>query len=129
MTTQQFIDNILEAARQERTQSQMTLGALINILKYMPANSKIENISNPHSYRGYYSDLSFEKIDGTRTVESLLKELQENCLNKIFEGYKGGDFCMGEDAPLWIAEYGNCGEKIIGIANGDIITFNTEEDD
>lgn len=129
MITQNYIDNILDGFRKERSLSQMTLGALINILKYLPKNSKIENICNPHSYRGYYSDLSFEKIDGTRTVDSLLNELQEKCLNKIFKGYKGGDFCMREDAPLWIAEYGNCGQKIISITTSDTICFIMQDDD
>lgn len=38
-----------------------------------------------------------------------------------FECYKGGRYVMGEMTPVWIADYGCCGVKLIALrAGGDI---------
>lgn len=50
-----------------------------------------------------------------------------NAENNSFEGYKGGDFIMNGSTPLWIAEHGSCGVKIIAI-NPDG-TFTTASDE
>ena len=36
-------------------------------------------------------------------------------MGQVFEGYKGGDFMMGALTPLWVAAYGNCGNKLLAI--------------
>ncbi len=112
---QRLINQKLDYIRKQRSLSQMTLGKFILELEKLPQDKEIENICNPHSYRGYYADLAFEKESGTRTIASLIEQLKTECLGKTFTGYKGGDFEMNEDAPLWIAEQGFCGEKITGV--------------
>jgi hypothetical protein len=65
----------------------------------------VTELREPHSYRGYYSDLAFE--GGTSQIEA--HELLASCksaMGKVFTGYKGGDFMMGELTPLWVASYG-----------------------
>ena len=57
------------------------------------------------SYRGYYSDLAFEPDGEEITVGEFLK-VCENALDTTYEGYKGGDFLMGSNTPLWISSYG-----------------------
>lgn len=114
--------------RAERSLSQMTLGRLISELENLPREKQIENICGPHSYRGYYSDLSLEKESGTRPVGDLLEQLHD-CLGETFTGYKGGDFYMDEHTPMWIAEYGSTGVKIMDIVDGEVITFSTQDDD
>lgn len=78
------------------------------------------------SYRGYYSDLSFEPSEEVRSVEDVVKMLETKCLGKEFTGYKGGEYFMDENTPIWIAEYGNCGVRIMKL-NGEQepITFVT----
>lgn len=125
---QDFIDNYLKELRQERSATQLTLGEFISELEKHPPETPIINIGEPHSYRGYYSDLAFEKREGVRSVGELLEELKNECLNHTFEGYKGGDFIMNEDAPLWIADYGSTGDKMIEITNGDILSISTQSD-
>jgi hypothetical protein len=125
--TQAFFDTLSEGWRKQRSNSQMTLGQLIEQLRSLPKDSLIQNLCRTHSYRGYYSDLALEDGGGSRTVEGLLEDLEES-LNEVFQGYKGGDFHMGSDTPLWIAEYGRTGVKIMSLEYGDVITFNTEED-
>lgn len=126
---QELIDSLSKGWRAQRSLSQMTLGKLINILQGLPQDKKIQNITDAHSYRGYYSDLSFSIKDGTQTVGELLDVLQIGCLNQVFTGYKGGDFTMDEHTPLWIAPYGMCGVKIMSITDGEVLSFVTEEDD
>ena len=126
---QDLFNTLAKGWRAERALSQMTLGRFITELEGLPKDKQIENICEPHSYRGYYSDLSLEKHDGTRTVGSLLEELKTNCLGETFTGYKGGDFYMDEHTPIWIAEYGSTGFKLMGITDGDILPISTQEDD
>lgn len=110
----------------ERAQEQMTLGNLIAALEALPAGATIKYIGEPHSYRGYYCDLAFEPRAGRRLAADVLKECTD-AMGKVFGGYKGGDFVMGARTPVWIAEYGCCGDKIMQL-NPDG-SFSTEEDD
>lgn len=125
---QNLIDELSKGWRAERSLSQMTLGKFISELEKLPSEKQIENICSPHSYRGYYSDLSFKKHDGVQTVKTLLNTCKD-CLGKTFTGYKGGDFIMDEDTPLWIAEYSRTGVKIMGIIEGDVLSFSTQDDE
>ena len=111
---QNLVDELGKGWRAQRSLSQMTLGQLIALLKELPKEELIIGIGDEHSYRGYYSDLAFEIMSGTTTVEDLLS-LCLSCLGKTFEGYKGGDFYMDEHTPLWIAGYGRCGKRFIGL--------------
>ncbi len=89
----------------------MTLGELITALKKEDSNKIVPlGFGNPHSYRGYYEDLSFEPIKNI-TVGRMLSEA-ESALGKTFQGYKGGDYTMSEYTSIWLAEWGDCGEGI-----------------
>jgi len=125
---QKLIDDFLKKCQEERSSTQMTLGNFISGLENFPQDKEIENIDSPHSYRGYYSDLAFQKEEGTRTVGSLLTQLKTECLGKVFQGYKGGDFFMSDETPMWIANYGSTGVKIVEIIEEDILLLSTAED-
>lgn len=99
----------------ERSQTQITLGKLIDALCEKGFPEEVSKIARPHSYRGYYSDLSFEPEEGLMSRHELLIMLKE-CMGEIFHGYKGGEFQMGRNTPLWIAEYGSCGKAIAGVS-------------
>lgn len=121
----QMLDMIEERIAQwqhERSETQMTLGKLIVALESMPDTAPVANLRNPGSYRGYYSDLYFELHEGTRSAIDLLMDCR-GAMGKVFEGYKGGEYQMGERTPLWIATYGCCGDKLMGVnTDGTIIT-------
>lgn len=129
MDFQSFINAKNKEWRAKRSSSQMTLGRLISELENQPMSQQIESIGEPHSYRGYYDDLAFEKVDGTTTVAILLTLLKTECLGQTFTGYKGGDFYMDSDTPVWISEYGSTGVKIMSIEDGETLTFLTQEDE
>lgn len=126
MDIQGMLNAISEANRRTRTGYHLTLGALIAELEKAAPDAPV-TFSNggapgdPHSYRGYYSDLSFSSV-GATTVGDLLATCR-SALDTTFEGYKGGDFLMGADTPLWSAAYGCCGDAIIAAApaNGGLM--------
>jgi len=39
-------------------------------------------------------------------------EVLKQAIGKRFTGYKGGDFLMGKNTPVWLAEYSNSSFKI-----------------
>ena len=126
MDIQSFIDGFVEAQRLQRIKTQVTLGEMIEFLKSANPDLLIRSLENPHSYRGYYSDLAFESSNRLRKASEILSDCL-SVLGKTLEGWKGGDFLMSEDTPLWIAAEGCCGQKIIGInPDGTIATAEDE---
>ena len=120
---QQFIDQLLQGFQDERKASpQFSLDDLINRLEELPQDMPIQ-LGEAHSYRGYYSDLAFAPLYDTepRTVKEILKEALL-AHGKTFEGYKGGEFTMNGDTPVWYACYGTTGPAIMGITDeGEIL--------
>lgn len=127
---QTIIDKIMSDARAERSQTQFTLRRLITLLVFIPETNLIEKLTKPHSYRGYYSDLAFERVEGETMTAGALLSMCKECMDKTFEGYKGGDFVMDEKTPIWISQYGSTGVKIIDldVSDSSCIKFATEED-
>jgi hypothetical protein len=102
-----FLIHIIDKeSRAHRRKKMMTISLLIEELKKYPCDAKIDNIRNPHCYRRN-NDIAFEKKKGTRTVQSLVDELN-SCIGKTFIGWKGGEFEMDKDTPVWVSEKGEC---------------------
>ena len=58
-------------------------------------------------YNGGYIQYKTKSIGKKNpTVDEWIKVLKKT-VGKTFEGYKGGDFVMGKNTPVWLAEYGN----------------------
>lgn len=70
-------------------------------------------IEHPHSYRGYYERLALELDREPSTVDDWLALLR-SCIGRTFQGWKGGEYTMGEDSLVHIANEGDCGEPITG---------------
>jgi hypothetical protein len=112
---QSYIDRMGARWQQERAETQLTLGKFIDLLRTLPQDRTIAGIGSPDSYRGYYDDLAFRPTSEVRTVADVLNMLLVECMGRTFCGYKGGDYLMGEHTPLWIAEYGDCGDKLVAL--------------
>ena len=71
------------------------------------------------SYRGYYNHLSVGYVEYSQDKEVTVTHLLEWCREvngKTLTGYKGGDFKMDDNTPLWAANYGEShGTAIVGI--------------
>jgi hypothetical protein len=96
---------------------QMTLGELIAVLRSMPFDAMVTNLHRPHSYRGWYNELAFERGDGTRLASELLNDCQ-SAMWETFIGYKGGEYTMNVATPLWIANYGCLGDRLLALHEG-----------
>jgi hypothetical protein len=78
------------------------------------------------SYRGYYDHLAIGYAEPEPPWEdpkvgSVLAMLRE-ANGKTYEGYKGGDFRMDLDTPVWVANWSHSpGTTIIGVT-GDYDT-------
>lgn len=76
------------------------------------------------SWRGSYDELAIGYelcgYDGNgdyeaTTVDLILKRLKE-AIGKTYTGWKGGDFVMNEDTPIWVANSGSSGNTgIVGV--------------
>lgn len=118
MDMQKLVDMIGAQAQNERSSIQMTLGELITSLEMMSPNLKIKGLAAEcDSYRGYYCDLAFEP--GESTAGDLLK-VAKDALNKEFTGYKGGEYVMRKNTPVWCSSYGcSSGLAVMGIESKD----------
>lgn len=103
--------------------NQMTLGELIDKLDEFPASKIISFVKSEYeetyypcgtsSYRGYYDEIavnySSAEID-VGTFQRLLKQ----ALHKTFHGYKGGEYKMELNTPVWAArDESNCSDLAI----------------
>ena len=118
---QALIDGMSAQWQKDLSESQMTLGKMIAALSTLPPDAEVPNLCKAHSYRGYYDDLAFEHHDGMRPAKDLLAECKA-AMGEVFEGYKGGDFVMGALTPVWVAEYGSTGDKLLEITADGIRT-------
>lgn len=111
---QAMINGMGAAMQKDRAKTQLTLGRLIEILAAWPPERLIVGIGGEASYRGYYCDLAFEPSTKPEPVASVLQRCRA-AMGQVYEGYKGGDFTMGANTPLWIAQWGACGDKLTGL--------------
>lgn len=109
------------------TEEQLTLGGLIQQLELRPKDQRVcfdfasLEVTGLASYRGFYDELAigFAENGKIGTVEGLLEELKL-ADGMTFEGYKGGDFMMHRETPLWVANYGCTGSTmVVGIRECD----------
>ena len=115
-------DHTVEEGRNASVQ--MTLGDLIAALEAMDPLSMVANLGNAHSYRGYYRDLAFERIEAVREAGDLLEECL-SAMGQVFHGYKGGNYKMDAQTPVWVADYGYSGYRLVGI--GEYLKLASDE--
>lgn len=78
------------------------------------------------SYRGFYDQLAigfgpstpqteWEKRTICKTPAALIAELEQS-VGRTYEGYKGGEYTMRADTPLWVANTGEApGTGVVGV--------------
>lgn len=91
----------------------MTLSELIGALETADPGLVLPlGFSNPHSYRGFYTDLAFEPTANV-TVGQMLADAR-SALGATYQGHKGGDYTMEGWTECWLAEDGCGGGEPIG---------------
>ena len=136
MDFQTVLSNAVAAGRAERlkTSPQLTLGELI--LKLEAAKDKTVDVRfdfawfrprGLRSWRGSYSEIAIEWDEKTETkVQWLIDELKA-AIGKTYEGYKGGDFTMGKNTPVWVDNYGDASHTgvVDVLDNGYVVIIET----
>lgn len=118
---QGWMDALSRQWQEERSAEGLTLGRIIDLLAAMPPETRIRGLGDLESYRGYYSDLAFDPHCPERRASDILDECRR-AMGRVFQGYKGGDFLMGENTPLWVSPWGeSSGLRLMG--------FETDSDD
>jgi hypothetical protein len=94
--------------------SHLALGELIDRLRQEPDPLRQVRIGfrHPHSYRGYYMDLAFERAENVTVGEMLAAA--ESALDATFQGWKGGDYTMSGYTDTWLVEREGCVGETIG---------------
>ncbi len=117
------INEILSGQRAARfgASRQLNLGQIIEKLEAVL--DKTKKVCFPFGYlhpttlrswRGAYEELAigFEEDTPSPTVEELIV-VCKSALYTTFDGYKGGDFEMSDNTPVWVANWGNSGSTAI----------------
>ncbi len=66
-----------------------------------------------HSYRGDYSQLAIGYEAGIDVTVGQLVELCKDANGKTFTGWKGGEYDMWDDTPVWVANPDEAGGTAI----------------
>ena len=66
----------------------------------------------PHSYRGDYSQLAFVPVENISVAAMLAAA--ESADGKTYEGWKGGEFKMGDWTQCWLSKIGEANNDAIG---------------
>lgn len=141
MRTQDFIATVAAAVneqvrREVETSGQMTLGTFISALERCKPDSYIVfdwgglHPGAMRSYRGYYDHLAIDPTTGDYRLVRQMLEHAKSVLGTTMEGYKGGNYVMGGDTPLWVAVWGDTGAtRVVGVSDDDyIVTIKTAVD-
>ena len=130
----------MKRARKERfiNSPQLSLGELIQKIKSCelttPQSDSSEEVHKPvqfdfgtaiptilDSWRGSYAELAlgYELFGydgdadwGSMRIDTLLEDL-ESAVGKTYEGWKGGDYTMDLDTPVWVDNPGNSSNTAI----------------
>ena len=101
----------------------MSLGALINALESTKDDALVYfdfcgfTPGEIDSYRGYYDHLAIEPLRGVSapSVAQFISSLRD-CEANTYTGYKGGDYTMDLETPIWVSFYGSVsGTGIVSI--------------
>ena len=88
-----------------------TLGILIDWLAQQDQELIVKDgFGAPHSDRGSYAELAFAPREEAHIGDMLNYAL--SAVGGTFIGWKGGEFTMDRSTPVYIGEYGECGDAI-----------------
>ena len=122
---QYLLDGRRADMQKSRAETQLTLGKLIDRLAALSPEICV-CLGTPNSYRGYYDDLSFEPTTQAIPAREALA-LCKGAMGEVFQGYKGGDYQMGRNTPIWIADYGSCGDKLLAVMDDGTLELGKDD--
>lgn len=136
MISQEALDKHLKDQREKsfKNSPQLSLGELIekiqscgvlkenNEPKYVDYDFGTAIPTTLDSWRGVYRELALgyeltgydseKNHHGQKLATDLLEHLK-SAIGKTYDGWKGGEYEMDEDTPVWVANSGNVGNTAI----------------
>lgn len=85
----------------------VTLGELVAALEPIWGHRIELGLAHPHSYRGSYNYVAFYPAEDVPVEEMLLEA--RGAIGSTFTAYKGGDYTMTAETPVYVAEWGSTG--------------------
>lgn len=116
----------------------MLLKDWIDTLEALPADAEVvfdfgASPAKLCSWRGIYAQLTlmYDDVGKAATVAGLLVDARA-ADGKTYTGYKGGDYVMSLDTPVWADDYGDCNYRgLIGtrIDDGKVVLITADLSD
>lgn len=105
----------------------MTLGELSDALRGLPRTERMVyfdwcriGVGSFSSYRGYYDHLALSWEDSPRTTLADLLAKIADANGGTFQGWKGGEYRMTSDTPVWVGRPGeSTGFGIVGVTDDE----------
>jgi hypothetical protein len=132
MDLQTCIQNSLKEAREKTlaNSDQLTLGEMISKLDAIEQRNEEPEVvydfgylfpTEIDSWRGSYDELALNyKSEGEKMKLSEFLSMLKNAVGKEYTGYKGGEFIMTENTPVWVSNYGEaCDTAVIDIVDDE----------
>ena len=130
MTLEKSIEQFIKNKRTEtfNKTDQLTLGELIAKCEAIAERGyRLSDGSKPtvsfdfeymgptdiSSWRGSYDELALGFGDGCDPALTDFIDMLKGVVGKQLEGYKGGEYTMTEQTPVWVANYGNSGNTAV----------------
>ena len=129
---QSYVENSVKASRAKALadSDQLTLGEMILKCEAIEKSVKSEDSvyvkfdfeylfpTRLNSWRGIYAELALNFVNEESEKEKPLSiteftKLLKGAVGKTYHGYKGGDFQMSRQTPVWVANYGNSGNTAV----------------
>jgi hypothetical protein len=115
-------------------QEQLTLGKLLSLIKkfYETENELKQQVifdfcstfpHSFHSWRGDYYQISldyhlWDDDEQPLLAEQFIKMMENDVIGKVFFGWKGGEFTMTEDTPVWVStQRGGHHTAVVGVTS------------
>lgn len=109
------------------------LGSLIAALSKQPADNLVRFDfcglvpRGVDSYRGFYDHLAIgwgpDQSAFEETKVAGLLAILRGAVGRSFSGWKGGNYVMREDTPVWVANPGQCDSTaIVGVESNSYMT-------
>lgn len=120
MNLEDMMKEINAGIRRGALTKMLSLGDVIDALRDIEDKGKpirmdfsYDGPGKLNSYRGYYDHLALTGLEAGRKVSDVLNDA-EAAVGKTYSGYKGGDYRMDRDTPMWFASsQGDCHDTAV----------------
>jgi len=94
---------------------ELTLNEVIETLKNLPEGARVKGLDGTlHSDRGWYDRSATAHMPDAVWEADALAAALESQIGEVMWGWKGGEYYVHGNKPVYVAEYGTTGPAIGG---------------